>query len=1372
MANKKISQLFENPYPRTGDIFPIVQDGVTYKVTLDNLNRFQNDTYFITHNLDPYILDDLSNRYGRYRFISGNLMISGKGTNAHLPHLGSCVLRLYDGNFILNGSGIISGLNSGVTDLGHTNNTKGLYSITIGQFNVSTGTRNEIFGSRNNATGIDIKVFGDLNNVVGNNITIVGENNYSTGSYNHIHGHNNTLNSNDVKIFGNYNTGFLFSTGSFIVGKHNFVGNSTEAGANSLVYGDYNKVSGKNTLVYGRNNLIKIKSGALEKISVYGLENDVSGIEVDVYGRLNLNSGLTNQIYGHSNTGYGNINFVAGTYNKIQKPSVENHIYGDYNILTRGSGNFVVGRRNEASANTSDLVGECIFVSGTGNWVGGKDSNVTGIDIISLGKDINITHYGNFSNVIGRGNTINGSGYYSDVYGSDNLNSGFKAIIVGKNNTNSLISSETTIVGRINESYNEKQVIVGERNIATAPRSYTVGQNNDNYGTSGYIFGEENKLGINMDDTINWCYIIGRNCNISTSSANNYIFGLQNLFYEGTYNNYGIGYGNSIGDYSASNILIGYTNIIDNDSTNNILVGYNNTINDRSDNTNIFGRNNSLLTNTSYSGTIVGNNNIIYEGVANDIYGKGNSISADNETSRASVFGSGNTIDGNDSATYGYNNTVTPTSTRSHVFGLGNTSSGANAVIVGSGNKNSGVNSMVVGYGNINTLSGSNSNIFGRGNTSRATGLSVYGSGNHVTGADSATYGYGNRVSATATRSHVFGYENVSSGANNNILGSGNRVSGFDSIVVGYGNENQVNATGTDVFGRGNLLNDQNTKIYGSNNRISGSSSAIYGDSNSVFINSQYISILGDGNTIRSGNNTINIYGDYNTLNTGVSYTRIHGFFNTIDSGTLNANIYGKSNTVSSTGNFVHIGDKILYDINDSYNTNNNIYGDSNLDSGYSNYIYGNNNTLNTGAAISTIFGRNNTLNSLQIFDGLGLDGTESFNNYIFGDRNLITGRETFTVGAYNTGRQNTSGYMFGRRNLMASGLTGSTIIGNEIVFPISGNAGYKLSPNNMSNAMQIGVNNSGKITILQNGNIGIGTSGTLPFENPQELLHLRSGNVLLDATEGGYFKFYDKNRYDNIPDNPSQRNQPGDIRAIVSGGNFKIDGDLVLSTGIGETGQFLAGRIFQEAFTRNLDGSMWCYTPSDLQGNCTNASANPYNNATESITGTDGINYTHKVGLWQPYGLDLGWDTIGSPTINYASGYVSGFISPISIKDGAVAKPDFCNGDCNFDYQPHEAGRIAGRAITFLDGNPTSAIITGRYTLINTPIMKTTNLYLPPVSQNSGVLYTVKNLGQGNIMVFSTGSERIDLFFTGFMIDQRFASYEFLSNGSGWFLV
>jgi len=1301
MANKKISQLFENPYPKTGDIFPIVQDGVTYKVTLDNLNRLANDQYFVTQNLDPYILDDLSNRYGRYRFISGNLMISGKGSDARLPHIGSCVLRLYDGNFILNGSGIISGLNSGVTDLGHTNNTRGLYAITIGQFNVNTGTRNEIFGSRNNATGVDIKVFGDLNNVLGNNdrifstgnfvsgsdITIVGENNYITGSDHHVHGHDNTLNSNDVKIFGNYNSGFLFSTGSFIVGKHNFVGNATEAGANSLVYGDYNKVSGKNTLVYGRNNLIKIKSGALEKISVYGLENNVSGIEVDVYGRLNLNSGLTNQIYGHSNTGYGDINFVAGTYNRIQKPSVENHIYGDYNILTRGSGNFVVGRRNEASANTSDLVGECIFVSGTGNWVGGKDSNVTGIDIVSLGKDINITHYGNFSNVVGRGNTINGSGYYSDVYGSDNLNSGFKAIIVGKNNINSLKSSETTIVGRINESYNEKQVIVGERNIATAPRSYTVGQNNDNNGTSGYIFGEENLIGNNSDlgNSKNFnSYIIGRsNASYSNSdgneSSNVYIFGLSNLNGIANSNNYIIGNANGISDYSA----------------NNISIGYSNDISEEGDNLNIFGRNN--VSQANGDSTIVGKSNIFYDGTGDYIFGQENVIGNNNNTYRASVFGSANTIDGNDSATYGYNNTVTTTSTRSHIFGLGNTSSGADAVIVGSGNRNSGLNSMVVGYGNINTLSGSNSNIFGRGNVSSANRASIYGSGNIVSANDSATFGYGNTINSKATKAHTLGLLNTNNTPDGYVFGKSNIATGTDSYTLGKSNTN--NGTTTHVDGRDNTI--QSTV---SNSRVNGNS-----------------------NTIEGG----------------------------AGGGTTKAGIFGNSNLLKSNN---------PYNGNDS---NSFIYGNNSNVYGYESYSYGNNNTIQSGSNYTDIFGSYNFAN---------MDEENDFSVYgtvIFGKANTFkTGIDNGIYGSSNQISQSNYAFVYGRGNIVPSGLTNVVVLGKEITIPKSGNAGYKLNRNNMDNAVQIGANNSGKITILANGNIAIGTSGTLPFENPQELLHVRSGNVLFDATEGGYFKFYDKNQYDNIPDNPSEVNQPGDIRAIVSGGNFKIDGDLILSTGIGETGQFLKGRIFQEAFTRNLDGSMWCYTPSDLQGNCTNASANPYGNTTENITGTDGTTYTHKVGLWQPYGFDLGWDTIGSPTINYASGYVSGFITPISIKDGAIAKPDFCNGDCNFDYQPHEVGRISGLATTFLDGNPTSAIITGRYTLINTPIMKTTNLYLPPVTQNSGVLYTVKNLGKGNIMVFATGSEKIDLFFTGFMIDQRFASYEFLSNGSGWFLV
>ena len=1301
MANKKISQLFENPYPRTGDIFPIVQDGVTYKLTLDNLFRLYNNQYNFIHTLDPYIIDDLNNYYGRGRFISGNFMISGSGYDANLPHPGSCVLRVYDGNFILNGSGIVSGLNSGVTDLGHTNNTKGLFAVTIGQSNVNDGPRNEIFGSRNSANG--------------NNITIVGENNYITGTNNHIHGHNNILNSDEVKIFGNYNTGFVFSTGSFIVGKHNYVGNSTEAGANNLVYGDLNHVSGKNSLVFGRSNLIRIKSGALEKISVYGLQNDVSGIEVDVYGRLNLNSGLINQIYGHSNTGLGDINFTLGAYNRIERLGVENYLLGDYIILSSGSGNYIASRNTTVNGNNNHVVGQHLNVSGTGNWIAGNNSKVTGIDIIAVGKDLNLQLYSNFSNVFGRGNTINGSGYYSDVYGSDNLNSGFKAIIVGKNNTNSLRSSETTIVGRINDSYNEKQVIVGERNIATAPRSYTVGQNNDNFGTSGYIFGEENLIASANNNS----YVVGRADVIDSNSNNNYIFGLNNSIFDLTSNNYIVGSGNDI-----------YTN-----SSNNILVGYLNTADSAGDNSNIFGRNNSAF--NDLDSTIIGKSNTLINTTRNHIFGEGNTSTSAN---RASVFGSGNTVSGNDSATFGYSNRITSTATRTHTFGFGNIVNANNATIVGSGNASDANNSATFGYGNTINSTATRTHTFGFNNTANGANGIVVGRENLSNAINPATFGYGNTINPTATFAHTFGRSNTVNAEQTTVVGNSNTSSADYSAIFGYSNTVEPSAANSYTLGLQNINRAIYGYVFGKDNIATGTDSYTFGETN---VNSGIRShVNGRHNQIENFVSDVRVFGNYNRLRTG-----IHGQ-------TTQAGIIGNNNTLAS--NNLTFGNG-----SDSY-----IYGNNSYIYGYECYSYGNQNIIQSGSSYTDIFGSYNDAS-------MDYAVQPAYGTVIFGKNNLFkTGLDNGIYGSSNQIYQSNFAFVYGFSNTVSNGLTNVVALGKEITIPKSGNAGYKLSRNNMDHAVQIGANNSGKITILENGNIGIGTSGTLPFENPQELLHVRSGNALLDATEGGYFKFYDKNRYDNIPDNPSQVNQPGDIRAIVSGGNFKIDGDLVLSTGIGETGQFLHGRIFQEAIVRNLDGSMWCYTPSDLQGNCNNASANPYSNATEAVVGTDGINYTHKIGLWQPYGLDLGWDTIGSPTVNYVSGYVSGFIAPISIKDGAIAKPDFCNGDCNFDYQPHEAGRIEGRAITFLDGNPTSAIITGRYTFINSPIMKTTNLYLPPVNQNSGVLYTVKNLGKGNIMVFSTGSEKIDLFFTGFMIDQRFASYEFLSNGSGWFLV
>ena len=760
---------------------------------------------------------------------------------------------------------------------------------------------------------------------------------------------------------------------------------------------------------------------------------------------------------------------------------------------------------------------------------------------------------------------------------------------------------------------------------------------------------------------------------------------------------------------------------------------------------NIFGRTN-IVTGQAYSSDLIGTSNVI-SGYNTIVVGKENKVSLDafnsNIFGRGNVafddelfiIGSGNTSSGFQSYIFGRSNQINNPGTCSYVLGGDNYNNSDNSTILGKANTlNDGSdNTVLVGYANTGVIGSNFSNVFGRVNYTTGTNTTLIGSGNYVSGLSAVVFGYANSVASTAIRTQVFGLGNAVSGADEVVVGSGNANSGINSMIVGYGNINNSSGTDANIFGRGNFSNANRASIYGSGNAITGNDSSTYGYNNQITESGTRTHIFGFGNISSGGNQTIVGSGNRNS---GINSILVgYGNINTL-TGT-DANVFGRGNTSHATGL--------------------SIYGSGNHVSGAYSATYGYGNRISIDSTRTLTFGLENT--------------SSTRNQTNVGSGNFNSGIDSWVIGYGNIIQTGTFNSIVGNNNITSAGLTGVSIVGDGITLPLNGNAGYKLNQNNMNGAMQIGVNNSGKITILENGNIAIGTSGTFPFENPQELLHVRSGNVLFDATEGGYFKFYDKNQYDNVPDNPSQRNQAGDIRAIVSGGNFKIDGDLILSTGIGETGQFLAGRIFQEAIVRNLDGTMWCYTPSDLQGNCSNL-FNPYRNGTETVVGTDGGSYIHKTGLWQPTGLDLGWDTIGSPTLNYPSGYNYGYAATISVKDGAIAKPDFCNGDCNYDYQPHEIGRIGGLATTFLDGTPTSAIITGRYTFVNAPTMKTTNLYLPPVIQNSGVLYTVKNLGQGSIMVFATGTERIDLFFTGFMIEQRFASYEFLSNGSGWFLV
>lgn len=76
MANKKLSQLFEQVNPTTGDLTLLSSSGNSYKGTLDGLARHFNNQYFLTHTLDPVYTESGYN-YGRFRFINGNFYVSG-----------------------------------------------------------------------------------------------------------------------------------------------------------------------------------------------------------------------------------------------------------------------------------------------------------------------------------------------------------------------------------------------------------------------------------------------------------------------------------------------------------------------------------------------------------------------------------------------------------------------------------------------------------------------------------------------------------------------------------------------------------------------------------------------------------------------------------------------------------------------------------------------------------------------------------------------------------------------------------------------------------------------------------------------------------------------------------------------------------------------------------------------------------------------------------------------------------------------------------------------------------------------------------------------------------------------------------------------
>jgi len=203
MGNKRISDLANLPVPKGEDIFPIVNQGTTRHINLDDFFRYADDFYFKSGKA-PFILDDLVYRYFRFKDVSGNFIVSG-----------SQMFRVLTGIFQVEQSGIFNNHLTGVKIDGFNLSGQNFFAqnALINQLtttgNVSslniTGKDLDISGSIDVCSGINIFNSSNINTVrFGPNIRV-----HQTGLFNEslgIHGSlyiSDDLTVNDIATFKN-----------------------------------------------------------------------------------------------------------------------------------------------------------------------------------------------------------------------------------------------------------------------------------------------------------------------------------------------------------------------------------------------------------------------------------------------------------------------------------------------------------------------------------------------------------------------------------------------------------------------------------------------------------------------------------------------------------------------------------------------------------------------------------------------------------------------------------------------------------------------------------------------------------------------------------------------------------------------------------------------------------------------------------------------------------------------------------------------------------------------------------------------------------------------------------------------------------------
>lgn len=163
-----------------------------------------------------------------------------------------------------------------------------------------------------------------------------------------------------------------------------------------------------------------------------------------------------------------------------------------------------------------------------------------------------------------------------------------------------------------------------------------------------------------------------------------------------------------------------------------------------------------------------------------------------------------NVASANNNTLGGTDNTITPASHSSAVFGYQNTIDANNAIAFGENNVASGTNSFV------------------GGNDSKATGRNSFAYGSHAEALVEYTYAVGSQARTSAYDTIAIGNGAYVSGVSSIAIGRTNNLSGENSVVIGANNK-EVKGNQSTVIGYNNkMAGDMEQTIIGANSETSG----------------------------------------------------------------------------------------------------------------------------------------------------------------------------------------------------------------------------------------------------------------------------------------------------------------------------------------------------------------------------------------------------------------------------------------------------------------------------------------------------------------------------------------------------------------------